>query len=317
MLIIDLNSNDPWFNLAAEEYFFSNTDEDIFLVYVNSHCLITGKHQNPAEEVNPRCLLKNDIPLIRRISGGGTVYHDEGNLNYAYIKSIPDGKKVNFSEYTRDIIAFLKKHGVDARRGEKNEIRAGRLKISGNAEHVFKNRVLHHGTLLFSADLELMSECLKKGNALIRSRAVQSNPAETGNLNGLLPGIRNIQELKAGLLDYIAGSSTAAVRHTLRGSESGSINKLKGEKYLSWEWNHAYGPDYTFSNNFDITGEPASVSMEISGGVIRSCEFSGPPQWSAVELLLPGTRHYYEDIAGMLKENSLSADDDMIFNFLM
>ncbi|MDZ7737534.1 MAG: lipoate--protein ligase [Bacteroidales bacterium] len=317
MLIIDLNSNDPWFNLAAEEYFFRNTEEDIFLVYVNSTSLITGKHQNPAEEVNPRCLLENDIPLIRRISGGGTVYHDEGNLNYTYIKSIPDGKQVNFSEYTGEIITFLKKHGLDARRGDKNEIRADKLKISGNAEHVFKNRVLHHGTLLFSADLELMSGCLKKGTALIRSRAVKSNPSETGNLKGLLRGIKDVQELKTGLLDHIAGSNTTAVGHTLTVSETGSINKLKEEKYQSWEWNYAYGPDYTFSNNFDIMGEQASVRMEISGGVIRSCEFSGPAPLSAVESLLPGTRHYYDDIARILKENALSADDDVIFNFLM
>ncbi len=317
MLIIDLNNNDPWFNLAAEEYFFSNTDEDVFLVYVNSHCLITGKHQNPAEEVNPRCLRKYNIPLIRRISGGGTVYHDEGNLNYTYIKSIPDGKKVNFSEYNREIIAFLKKHGVDARRGEKNGIRAGKLKISGNAEHVFKNRVLHHGTLLFSADLELMSECLKKGTALIKSRAVQSNPSETGNLKGMLTGIRDVQELKTDLLDHIAGSSTPAVGHALRGSETASINKLKEEKYRTWEWNYAYGPDYTFTNNFHIMDEPAYINMEVSAGVISSCEFSGPPQWSAVESLLPGTRHNYEDISRMLKKNSLSADDDLIFNFLM
>jgi lipoate-protein ligase A len=317
MLIIDLISYDPWFNLAAEEYFFSNTDEDIFIVYVNRPTVITGKHQNPAEEINPRCMWEKKIPLIRRISGGGTVYHDEGNLNYTYIKSIPDGKQVNFSEYTGEIIAFLGKHGLDARRGDRNEIRAGKLKISGNAEHVFKNRVLHHGTLLFSADLELMSGCLKKGTALIRSRAVQSNPAETGNLKGLLTGIRDVQELKTSLLDHIAGNNPPAVKHNLTGSEIRSINKLMEDRYMSWEWNYAYGPAYTFSNNFDIMGEPANIRMEISGGVIRSCQFSGPAPWSAVESLLPGTRHYYEDIARMLKENSLTADDDMIFNFLM
>ncbi len=317
MLIIDLNNNDPWFNLAAEEYFFSNTDEDIFLVYVNRPSVITGKHQNPAEEINPRCLRENKIPLIRRISGGGTVYHDEGNLNYTYIKSIPDGKRVNFSEYTGEIIAFLRKHGLDAHRGEKNGIRAGKLKISGNAEHVFKNRVLHHGTLLVSADLDLMSECLKKGAALIKSRAVQSNPAKTGNLKGMLTGIGDVPELKTSLLDYIAGNNPPAVRYSLKGSETGRINKLKEEKYRTWEWNYAYGPDYTFSNNFYIMGEPASVRMKISGGVIRSCEFTGHARWSPVELLLQGTRHYYDDIARKLKENSLSADDEMIYNFLM
>lgn len=317
MLVIDLNSYDPWFNLAAEEYFFSNTDEDVFIVYINSPSVITGKHQNPAGEINPRCLHENDIPLIRRISGGGTVYHDEGNLNYTYIESMPHGKKVNFAEYTGEIIAFLRKHGLEAHRGEKNEIRAGKMKISGNAEHVFKNRVLHHGTLLFSADLALMSECLKKGTAVIRSRAVQSKPAQTGNLKGLLRGIADVRGLKAGLLEHISGSSMPAVKRNLTGSEAGSINKLLKDRYLNWEWNYAYGPDYTFSNNFYIVDEPAHTRMEISGGVIRRCEFSGPARWSAVESLLPGTRHYYNDIAHMLKGNALSADDDMIFNFLM
>jgi len=317
MLIIDSNNTDPWFNLAAEEYLFRNFSGDIFMLYINSRSAIIGKHQNPAEEVNTRCLRENNIPLVRRISGGGTVYHDEGNLNYTYIRNAADGKQVDFSAYTRPLISFLQEQGIDAYAGEKNEIRIDRMKISGNAEHVFKNRVLHHGTILFSANLELMSRCLERPDAVIRSRAVQSNRTSVCNLQDRMPGIAGISELKERLLDHISLTNPDSEHYKFSGSDIENIEKLRQEKFMTWEWNYGWGPEYTFSKKISIGGNPSDIQLKVSKGIISECKFSGPTPWKKVEYLLLGARHNYDDIARILKDNGLSPDGDLIYNFLM
>lgn len=317
MLIIDNKISDPWFNLAAEEYLFRNFTGDIFMVYVNARLVVIGKHQNPLEEVNPRCLREENIPLIRRISGGGAVYHDEGNLNYTYISNTPEGKEINFSAYTRPIISFLKTLGIDAYAGEKNEIRTGVFKISGNAEHVFKRRVLHHGTILFSADLELMSRCLEKTGALINSRAVQSNRDRVCNLEKRMSGIRDIGQLKTQLLHYMSLTSPNSESYILTGKDIKDIKKISEEKFRTWEWNYAWGPDYTFSKTFSIGEYQLDLKMEISKGIIRECKLSGPSSWKKLEYLLRGKRHNYDNIARVITGNGLTSDSDLIYNFLM
>ena len=317
MLIIDNNISDPWFNLAAEDYLFKKFTVDIFMVYKNSRSVIIGKHQNPAEEVNARCLRENNIPLIRRISGGGTVYHDEGNLNYTFIRNTADGKQIDFSEFTLPIISFLQKHGVDAYRGEKNEIRTEGMKISGNAEHVFKNRVLHHGTILFSANLDLMSTCLEKASAVITSRAVQSNRSTVCNLREKMPGIKGVAELKKRLLDFINLDNPGSESYCFSVTDIENITRIKQEKFKSWEWNYAWGPEYTFAKNLDIQGDHSELILKVSKGIINDCKFSGPSRWKKVETILPGIRHNYDDIARVLKKNSLTTDIDLIYNFIM
>jgi len=317
MLVIDPNNPEPWFNLAAEEYLFREMNQEIFLVYINSRSVIIGKHQNPAEEASARCLRENNIPLIRRMSGGGAVYHDEGNLNYAFIMDKSAGKPVNFSDYTTPVISFLNELGLDAYAGVKNEIRARGLKISGNAWHVFKNRVLHHGTLLFSADLGLMSCCLEPAGAVINSRAVQSNRTEVCNIQDLLPRISGIPELKNLFVDYILNSINDAGIYTLNNNDIKNINKLKEEKFMSWDWNYAYGPDYDFSRKFHIMNKPAYIHMKISKGIIRECKFTASGKWERLGQLLPGTRHNFDDIAGLIIDNGFSSDSDLVYNFLM
>ncbi len=317
MLIIDNNITDPWFNLAAEDYLFRNFKGDIFMIYANSKSVIIGKHQNPAEEVNTRCLREENIPLIRRISGGGTVYHDEGNLNYTYIRNTSDGKQVDFAASTMPLISFLTNQGVKAYAGEKNEIRTDGMKISGNAEHVFKNRVLHHGTILYSADLELMSRCLKRTDAHIRSKAVQSNRTSVCNLKDRIPGVGSISELKDRFLGHVSVIFKGSERYVPDKNDIKEINKIKQKKFITWDWNYAWGPDYTFSKDFSIGKEQVHVNMEVSKGIIRACKFSGPPSWKKVESLLPGTRHSYDAIALLMNQNMIETDDDMIYNFIM
>ena len=153
MLCIISPYTSPYFNLAAEEYLLKCFQEDVFLLYRNIPSIVVGKHQNTLAEINLPFVQEQDILVARRISGGGTVFHDLGNLNFAFFTTGKEGDLVNYKRATMPIIEALGKMGLEAKLGQRNELLLKKLKISGTASHVWKKRVLHHGTLLFSSEI--------------------------------------------------------------------------------------------------------------------------------------------------------------------
>ena len=186
MICIKSDSNDPYFNLAAEEYLLKERKEDIYFQYINAPSVVIGKHQNALSEINLDYMNKNEILLARRISGGGAVYHDDGNLNYSFLTSEEAGDLIQFKKYTAPVIEILRLLGVEARLGKRNEILTDGGKISGTASHVYKNRTLHHGTLLFNSDLEKLAKCLYVDSSRIKDKAVKSVRSEVVNISDLL-----------------------------------------------------------------------------------------------------------------------------------
>ena len=183
MFLINLETHDPFFNLALEEVLLKSRQEDYLILYINDPSVIIGKHQAAHREVNTKFITENKIPVIRRISGGGTVFHDRGNLNFTFIRQSEEGKQIDFRKYTKPVIDFLVSLGIDARFEGKNDIKVDGLKISGNAEHVYRNRVLHHGTLLFSSSIHMLKNSIRSDKSCYTTRAVDSNPASVMNLN--------------------------------------------------------------------------------------------------------------------------------------
>ncbi|MBN2814917.1 MAG: lipoate--protein ligase family protein, partial [Bacteroidales bacterium] len=182
MLFLTSEITDPYYNLATEEYLLRQLHDDVFMLWISRPVIVVGKHQNALAEINYRFVSDNHIDVARRLTGGGAVFHDEGNVNFAFIRAGEPGRLVDFNAFIEPVTAFLQTLGVEALRGPKNEILVNGLKISGNAEHVYKNRVLHHGTLLYQSNLDRLRQSLKPSGGRYIDKAVQSNRSSVTNL---------------------------------------------------------------------------------------------------------------------------------------
>lgn len=313
MNCLTLESNDPYFNLAVEEYLLKNKDGEYFILGINNPAVIIGKHQSPHREINTKFISEEGIPVIRRISGGGTVFHDTGNLNFTFIKESDPGRQVDFPGYTKPIIEFLSTLGVDAKFEGKNDLKVNGLKISGNAEHVHRNRVLHHGTLLFSTSLELMKNSLRKDTSGYKTRAVLSNPSSVTNLSGFLPSVRDIFEFRTMMMTHFIGLTCDSEQFSLSDDDIIAIQSLADSKYRSWEWNYGYGPEYQIVKHIDYQGINTCFSMDVRSGIIRWCSIAGHPVLENIAEKLIGCRHMVSDIKDLFRKENISDMDIFAF----
>jgi lipoate---protein ligase len=314
MKCIIQESDDPIFTLAAEEYLLKNSSEEYFILAINRSSVIIGKHQSPHKEVNTKLITENRIPVLRRISGGGTVYHDPGNLNFSFITNSTHGKQVDFRKYTQPVILFLASLGLETRLGDKNELRLGDYKISGNAEHIHKTRVLHHGTLLFDTASDMLRNSIRKDKKMYSSLGVESNPSDVINLKEKLPQFSDIAQFRSGLMTFIIDTVPGAVPFGFTEEIIKESWQLSEKKYKTWEWNWAYGPDYSFTNDFTVEGIGYNCKLFVREGIITDCNIvSGSTILPLSERLL-GCRHMVADVADVIGKYSNQWDMDTIFN---
>jgi lipoate---protein ligase len=315
MFCISLDTNDPCFNLAVEEVLLTNSKEEYVILGINMPSVIIGKHQSAHKEVNTKFIRENNIPLIRRISGGGTVFHDMGNLNFTFIRQSEEGKQVDFRKYTRPVIDFLLSLGIEAKFEDKNDLRVHGFKISGNAEHIHRNRVLHHGTILFSTSLDILRKVLRKDTSCYISRAVESNPSSVMNLNEKVIGFQDIFAFRSEMMHYFLNNLPEMIIHEISQTDKEKAELLAASKYKTWEWNYAYGPEYTFKNSFKFAGKQVSCRLFVEDGIIKECDISGSEELKAVSKKIPGCRHMVTDLLENFKAENILFADEEIYNF--
>ncbi|HUX58672.1 MAG TPA: lipoate--protein ligase [Bacteroidales bacterium] len=315
MYCITLDSDDPFFNLAIEEILLKESKDEYLILGINTPSVIIGKHQSAHREVNTKFVSENDIPVIRRISGGGTVFHDRGNLNFTFIRQSETGKQVDFRKYTKPVIDFLLTLGVEAKFEGKNDLRVGGLKISGNAEHVFRKRVLHHGTLLFSSSMDMLKNSLRKDTSCYSSRAVGSNPSSVINLNEIVSCFQDIHVFRSEMMNYFLETFQDSVVYQLLQSEREKAELLASSKYKTWEWNWAYGPEYHYANRFEIDGNPFSCQLFVKDGIILECEIEGSDEMKAVGKELIGERYMVNDLMEVFQNENISIPKKDIYKF--
>ncbi len=299
VLCIQLNEPDPYFNLAAEEYLLKNFTEDIFMLWRSESSIVVGKHQNALAEINHRYVKENKIKIARRLSGGGTVFHDTGNLNFTFIKNVEKLEDVNFKVFTQPIVAVLRKLGLDAYTTGRNDLMIDGKKISGNAEHVFKKRVLHHGTLLFDSHLEKLKQALKVDLSRFEDKAVQSNRSEVTNISRHLPTKMKVDEFADFIFKHVPESYPDFKIIHFSPEDREIIHKLKEEKYSQWDWIYGYSPKYKYRNELTTANGQIRFCLQVEKGKIAESTWEGAISDDLSRVLsesFTGLRHTEEDL---------------------
>ena len=284
------NITDPRLNLALEEYLLRHVpaEEPILLFYVNEPSVILGRNQNTLEEIDPDYVAENNIQVVRRLSGGGAVYHDLGNLNFSFITN---GSRDlhNFRRFTEPVIRVLNELGVPAVLHGKSDIYVDGKKISGNAQYLASNRMVSHGTILFDSDLEALLRALNPRQVQIESKAVQSIRAVVGNVREWLPGL-DIAGLRRALLAGIfAGGPVERV--ALTAVDWTRIQQIKTERYDTWEWNYGRSPHFIVQKSISSEGVEVGARIEVKNGRILHVTFSGLENGKALQEQLTGLRY--------------------------
>lgn len=274
MILIDRTETDPYFNIAAEEYVLKTFDDDVFMLWVNSPSVIVGKHQLATAEADIIYTWKNNIPVIRRISGGGTVYHDEGNLNYSLVVNGKKGNLVDYKRYSSTVIRALKSLSLTATLEGKSNLVVDGLKFSGNAEHVYRNRVLHHGTLLFDSDLLSLRKCIRPQHHGYVDRSIKSIDSKITNLKDHLPEGTRMQDFRNAILMQIKKDFPEIREYHFTVDDDKKIRELIQQKYASMEWNFTYAQTYKISREFRFGSDRYNLFLKTEKGHITEIKIN-------------------------------------------
>lgn len=276
MLIIDSPSTNAYFNIASEEYLLGRfPTEDIFLLYVNAPSIIVGKFQNTLAEINLDYVQEKDIKVVRRMSGGGAVYHDLGNLNFSFHTLLGANDFGDFSFFTQPVLNMLNNLGVPAALKGRNDLLVEGKKFSGNAKLARQGKMIQHGTILLNSEMEVLGDSLKVNPLKFVDKAIKSTRARVTNLIHYLPKDTSTEHLKNLLTEEIIKNNPNAVRYEFTDDDLQGIQKLMTDKYEKWEWNYGFSPQYNFKKAIKIPAGFIEIHLEVVHGIIEKAKIFG------------------------------------------
>lgn len=271
MKIILSNSNDPYYNLSLEETLLKdeNINEDIVLIYINHNSIIIGRNQNAHEEINSEFVDDNNIKLVRRVSGGGAVFHDKGNVCFSFITN-KEGN--SYARFLEPIIMFLKSLGLNANFKGKNDLVIDDFKVSGNAQYIHKNRMFHHGTLLFDTDLTVLGNALKVNKLKLESKGIKSARQRVSNISSLLKDDMESKEFANSLVSFFENKGYELFDVT--NYKSNEIKALSNVR-KSYDWIFKKNPEFNVKNEKRFLGGTISVYLNVKENKIKDISFNG------------------------------------------
>ncbi|MCA9918823.1 MAG: lipoate--protein ligase [Anaerolineales bacterium] len=311
MLFVDnQETTDSRLNLAIEEHLLRNVQlvEPLLLFYINAPSVIIGRNQNSVEEIDPDFVRENKVHVVRRLSGGGAVYHDLGNLNFSFITH---GKQDlhNFDKFTQPVVNVLQSLGVKASLQGKSDIVVDGKKISGNAQYAAAGRMFSHGTILFDTSLENMLRAINPRQIKIESKAVQSVRSFVTNIREHLSEDMRIDELRQALLRGIFGDGAVPV-YALTSSDWEQIREIATQRYMTWDWNYGRSPAFNIQKSEKTAVGKLDARIEVEKGRIQAIkiygDFSGQQDVAALEMRLTGLRYDREAVAQALASTDLA-----------
>lgn len=298
-------STNPYFNLALDEFAMRHidTDEDFFFLWRNAPAVIIGKNQNTVEEINQEFIDKKGVKVARRVSGGGAVYHDLGNLNFTFIINVDDPSKVDYKKYVQPIIDALASIGVTAEASGRNDILIDGLKISGNAQRVSNGRLMHHGTLLFDVNLEDMVQSLNVLPDKYISKGVKSVRSRVTNIKEHLPEGTTIEKFWEALQYYLSNNGQDS-EIILSESDIAKIEYEAVNRFGTWDWVYGSSPEFNVSTEKRFTGGSVNVQLAVEEGHIKHIRFLGDylgvKDVETIEERLQNVRYNREDVEAVL-----------------
>ncbi|WP_425380348.1 lipoate--protein ligase [Spiroplasma endosymbiont of Stenodema calcarata] len=300
MICFKNTSTDVYFNLALDEYLLKyDFKDDIFFLWKNSNTIVIGRNQNTIEEINLQAVETDKVNVVRRITGGGAVYQDDGNLCFSIIVDKNNEIAKNYESILQPIINVLQKLGLNAKFAGKNDIEIDGKKISGNAQIKYKNRLLHHGTFLFDVDLSKMQKYLNVDQNKIVSKGIKSIPARVSNIRPLLETEITIDQFMEFITKELLAQGTKVI--DLPSDIVVAVNKLAAEKYRTWEWNFGNSPEFSYQNKIRYEGKgTVDVRLNVNEGKITNIKFFGDFLGSGgtegLEKLLTGCEYSFDKI---------------------
>jgi lipoate-protein ligase A len=310
-LINNHKINDPRINLALEEYCLRNLDleNEYLLLYINEPSVIIGRHQNVLEEINHRFVMEKGIRVVRRISGGGAVYHDCGNLNYSFIRQYERGTLVDIKRIIGPVVAALNRLGVPAIVNDRNDIIAQGKKISGNAQFSNTKGIIIHGTLLFDTELGTEEKALGVKQTYIESKALKSTRGDVVNISSYLETPMDMEGFRNHLRNTLGEIHGGLKEFTLAGKDWDNVYALSEKKYNSWDWNFGKSPEFTVWKTVLFNIGKIDTRIDVKKGAIKNIRFYGGlgvwPESKDLVRSLKGQRYDGKAIRRALKDVDL------------
>lgn len=296
---IEVATTDPAFNLALEEYVFEKMprDKEYFLTWRNDNAIIVGRHQNTAAEINEDFVKEKNIKVVRRLSGGGAVYHDLGNLNFTFIVDAQPGQKVDLRKFCQPIADILRSLGANAEVDGRNDILIDGKKVSGNAQYVRQGRVMHHGTILFDSDMSVLGQALIPNPAKAQAKGVKSVRSRVVNVRYCLNQDMTIGEFREILSKSLMAEGFEC--YELTQQDIAEVEKIRADRYATYEWNYGFCEQGTLVRKKRIEGcGTVEAHINIKNNLISNLRFRGdffstlPPETLAEKFiglpLIPG-----------------------------
>lgn len=276
MKFIESPWTDPYYNLALEEYVFEKLDRssDWLLLWQNYNTIVIGKYQNTVEEINAEYVRENGISVARRLSGGGAVYHDKGNLNYTIIVDQNEDFDFNFRYFVVPVTETLKSFGIDAEFSGRNDVTIDGKKFSGNSQYVKKNRIMHHGCIMVDSNLSNVASALKVKPVKMESKSTKSVRSRVTTINANAQRPITMDEFKLALKDKVAAGNPMET-YELTEEDLAAIKKLRNEKYATWEWIYGFSPEYTVRKEEKFDGGIVTAHMNVENGRIKEIRLFG------------------------------------------
>lgn len=276
MRYIESSSTDPYFNLALEQYIFDQLPhtQDYFMLWQNDNTIVIGKHQNTFSEINADYVTEHGIKVARRLSGGGAVYHDLGNINFTFITDY-QGQDFDFATFCRPVMSALECLGVPVSLSGRNDMTILGKKFSGNSQYIKHGRIMHHGTLMFDSDLSVMSLALRVSKDKIQSKGVKSVRSRVTNIRPFLSTPMSTREFLLHLYRFME-REYGLQTYALTEGDLRQVNELRSRVYSQWDWNYGESPAYQIEKRRRIEGcGEIQVHMNVNGGIIQAIAFYG------------------------------------------